>query len=699
MRKYPFVRQSGRKDCGASCLSMMIQYYHGYVPMEKLREETKTNLSGVSAYDLIDCASNLGFHAQGMKGTMEHLKKGEVQVPFIAHFLLEGNLGHYVVVYHMNLKRKQLLIADPSDKVKKISFEEFQKHWSGVLITLYPYKKLPLYEKEFSFKTFLFTLIKDYKSELIQLFLLSIFLSGFSILQSFFFEFFSNKLQITTKEEPFFFLFYLFLIMVFLKQVTNYFRHSLLIRMNVKMDYFLHQDTFEALIYLPYRFYRTRTTGEITSKMNDLEYVKSFLGDFVTTILVDGFLGIACFFVLCSLNLKLTLMSLLVGIGLCFLSFLFYHPIKKNIKKSQLSKADATSYMVESIHGFQSIKNLSLERKTIQNYLWKYQNYITHYLKLYQISLNQTVLKEFFTDLGSLLIILIGFLEILNGKMTFGTLVSIQMLVSYFMMPFHSFFSISFNYHEVKITLEHLAQLFYKEKQAKALSSSVQFPIEIKSLTYSFGDENILKDLSLTIHQGEKIMLIGKSGSGKSTLAKLLKQYYPVERAHVYFHKTDINDISSSAIEQFISYISQDEILFTGNLWGNLTMGREVEEKQVFEIARICEVSSIADQSNLGYFRLIEEDGFQLSGGEKERIILARMLLLNRPFFIIDEGMGEMDVSQERRILKNIFAFDPSLTILFISHRTDNQDLFTRVIELSDGKKKKDLIKNDGNTR
>lgn len=697
MRKYPFVRQSGNKDCGAACLSMVIQYYHGYVPIEKLKEETQTNRNGVSAYHLIECASKLGFHAKGMKGTIEHLKQEEVQVPFIAHVILEGSLGHYLVIYKINKKKKQLLIADPSDKIKKLSFEEFEKIWSGNIITLYPYKKLPLYNKEFSFKSFFFTLMKDYKSEFIQLFFLSVFLSCFSILQSFHFEFFSNKLQLTTKEEPYFFLFYLFLTMVFLKQVTNYFRHSLLIRMNVKIDYFLHQDTFETLIYLPYRYYRTRTTGEITSKINDLEYVKSFLGEFVTTILVDGFLGIACFIVLLFLSFKLAIISLLIGISLLFLSSIFYNSIKTNMKQSQLERANVTSYMVESIHGFQSIKNLNLEKKTIQNYLIKYQNYIKQYFKLYQVTLKQTILKELFTDAFSLIILFLGFLEIINGKITLGKLVSIQMLVSYFMVPFHSFFSIFLNYHEVKTTLEHLSQLFYQEKNIPQLSCNMNFPIEIQNLTYSFEEKPIFKNLSLTIKEGEKIMLVGQSGSGKSTLAKLFLKYYPVERTYLSFNQIDINDISPAYVEQFISYISQEEILFTGTLWDNLTMGNKVKEEEVLEIARICEVSEIANQSNLGYFRLIEENGFQLSGGEKERIILARTLILRHPFFIIDEGMGQMDVSQERRILKNILAFDPSLTILFISHRIDNQDLFHRVIEFEDGKKKRDMIKNDGN--
>lgn len=694
MRKYPFVKQEGIKDCGVSCLSMVIQYYGGFVPIEKLREESNTDQSGVTAYHLMKCANNLGFHAKGMKGTIANLEDGSIQFPIIAHVLLNGQMGHYIVIYKIDKKKRELLIADPSDRIKKISYDEFLNIWSGVFLLLYPHKRLPFFNQTFSIFEFFKLFINEYKKELFQLFLFSIFIILFSVLQSFFFEIFIDKMQISKEMSSYFFLFYLFVILILFKQITNFFRSKLLMSMNVKIDYFLHQDIFEALIFLPYRYYKTRTTGEVAAKMNDLEIVRSFMSEAVTTILVDCFLGIVCFICLCFLHLKLSLLSIFVGLLLLSLNFLFQKCMKRRIARVQIARADVHSFMIESFQGFSSIKNLFQENKTVQRYMRKYLDYINHYQSLYDVSFNQTILKELVIDIGNLAILFVGILEILKGHMTLGSLVSFQMLTSYFFMPFQSIFSISFNYQEVKSALSHIAELFYQEEKIPTFHCPVQFPVSMQNLTYSFREDTILKFISFDIKEGEKILFVGNSGGGKSTLMKILLKYLPVERAMVYFSSIDINDISEEQIKQFISYISQEEILFTESLWYNLTLGQAIEEEEVFKVARICEVDKIANRDSFGYFQILEENGFHLSGGEKERIILARTLLLKRPLLIVDEGMGQMDISQERRILKNIFENFKELTFIMISHRMNNRDLFTRLVELEKGVLKKDVSKN-----
>jgi len=141
-------------------------------------------------------------------------------------------------------------------------------------------------------------------------------------------------------------------------------------------------------------------------------------------------------------------------------------------------------------------------------------------------------------------------------------------------------------------------------------------------------------------------------------------------------------------LHQNICYISQNEILFTDSLYNNLVLDKVVEIDELNKVVSDCEVNDIVNNSNLGYKLLIEEDGFNLSGGEKQRIILARSLLKQSKIFIIDEGLSQVDVSLERKILKKILNTDS--TIIFISHRLDNLDLFERLIELEGGKIKRD---------
>ena len=142
-KRYPFVKQEGIKDCGVASLLMIIKYYKGYVGIEELRDMTKTDKKGTTAYHLIEAAKKIGFEAIGIKCTINDITKNKVILPCIAHVTLEDSYYHYVVVYEVNFNKKEVLIADPSNKIKRISFDDFNKIWNNVLITLYPIVKIP----------------------------------------------------------------------------------------------------------------------------------------------------------------------------------------------------------------------------------------------------------------------------------------------------------------------------------------------------------------------------------------------------------------------------------------------------------------------------------------------------------------------------------------------------------------------------
>ena len=174
-------------------------------------------------------------------------------------------------------------------------------------------------------------------------------------------------------------------------------------------------------------------------------------------------------------------------------------------------------------------------------------------------------------------------------------------------------------------------------------------------------------------------MVIGASGSGKSSLFKLLLKYYKAEKNSIMIDNIDINDID---INGDICYISQNEMLFNTSLYENLILDSKTKQKEVNEISHKVYL-------NKDYQMLIEDNGFNLSGGEKMRVVLARTLLKKPKILIIDEGLNAVDVNLERKILKNILNMN--MTIIFVSHRLDNMDLFKRVVELKEGRIIKDV--------
>ena len=164
-KKYPFIKQDGLKDCGVSSLLMIIKYYHGNISKERLRELTKTNKNGTTAYNLIEAARMLGFRANGIKCKLEEIEN--TNLPCIAYVTINDIYKHYIVIYKINFEKKELLIADPADKIKKISFSEFEKIYNEILITPSPKKKIPVFEKEESFFKYIKNILKKHKNKLI----------------------------------------------------------------------------------------------------------------------------------------------------------------------------------------------------------------------------------------------------------------------------------------------------------------------------------------------------------------------------------------------------------------------------------------------------------------------------------------------------------------------------------------------------
>ena len=188
-------------------------------------------------------------------------------------------------------------------------------------------------------------------------------------------------------------------------------------------------------------------------------------------------------------------------------------------------------------------------------------------------------------------------------------------------------------------------------------------------------------------------MIIGDSGSGKSTLMKLMLRYYKCNRNQIMLDNIDINDNSVESIKKDIVYLSQNETLFTDTLYNNIDLENTNNYEKFMELAKMCYVDEIVKDKNVGYNFLLEENGFNLSGGERQRIILARALMRDFKILIVDEGLNQVDISLERKILKNILSKYNDKTIIFISHRMENMDLFNRLIEFSNHKIKKDVCK------
>lgn len=668
---------------------MIINFYGGNLPIDQIRDLTKTDKNGTTAFHIIEACKSIGFNAEGIKSALEQLNKENLILPCIAHVVIDGKYKHFVVIYKIDFKNKKIIIADPSCSIKKITFSEFQKMWSGVLITLYPLKKLPL-TQNISFIDFLLKIIKLHKTFVFNIIMLSIFITIFSVISSFYMK---NILDaINYNNLTIIFIFFLF-INIF-KILSDFFRNKLLIYLNQKIDLLLTLDTYKKIISLPYNYYHTRTTGDIISRVNDLSIIRNMITKVSLSLFIDLPLALVTFIIFYIINTKLFFISLIIVFIYLLLMIFSKNRITNNINTIQVNKSETMSYMIETINGFETVKSVGNEAQIIDKFEKKYVKFLKNIFKFDNYNNTISILKDLVNAVGYLTIIYVGAKMVTLGNLTFGDLLVFVNLLNYFLEPIKNIIDLNSEIKEAKNSLRRILELFKNENKKQTFIDNVKVKeISFNNLSYSYDyKEKQLKNINLKLKK-QKILILGKSGSGKSTLFKLLMRYYEIPRNQITINGYDINDYKDDVIKQNFSYISQNEILYTDSIYNNLKIDKNITEEQIIEISKKCFIDEFLN--DLGLNMLIEENGYNLSGGQRQRIILARALLKNFEVLIIDEGLSQMDINLERKILKNLFKMYENKMIIVISHRLDNMDLYDRVIELKNGEIVKDVFKNE----
>lgn len=649
---------------------MILMYYQGYVSLDKLSEMMNTTQNGTTAYNLKETLKELGFNSYGFKSeNIDALK-----LPCIAHVIIKHSYKHYVVIYKVNLKRKTMLIADPSTGLKKLSFNEFQQIWSGVTIHMYPATHI-VYEPKPKTLKFIWYYIKKHLKLVVVIQILSIFISLLTVSSSMFFPLLISLLD---DQEKIYTVFLLFLFIFSIKNILSFIKNRLLTKLNLDLNQELQVDIFNKILNLPYRYYRRKTTGEITSYFNDLYTIRNAISNFTQISLIE----LPLILLLIISILKINIFIFIITIAIIFLVFIttLTHQKKQNIwiSESIRHKAIINSYITENIIGFETIKNLNIIDKVQGIFKEKYQNFLKITQKVFTYEINSEFLKNIINDLGILLIAITIF-KISNDLKFF---VILFILSSFLISSIKNILDFNYQINEVKSALINIIELITKKSENINILKTCG-DIVIKNLNYSYNKKDyVLKDINLTIKSKSKVMVTGNSGSGKSTLFKIIKGYYNDYEGSV---KIENNEINKNYFDNII-YVSQKEILFTGTLKDNLNL-----KSENLKNIKICEIDKF---SKGDHNELIEEDGFNLSGGQKQRIVLARALN-NFDILIIDEGLNQVSIDMERRILKNLFNNYSNKTIIYISHRLDNLDLFNQYIKMQKGKVVVDTKRNN----
>lgn len=675
--------QDGVKDCGICSLLTIVRYYNGNYSKEYLRTITNTTKDGVTAFALLEAAKNIGFDAVGVTGDVLDIAKKNL--PCIAHVVIQNKYKHFLVIYKIDKKNKVVMLADPSQGLVKMNVNDFEKMSTKVFLFLKPNKKIPYVKNESKVKNIICNFLNENKISLFIILLLSFLYNIISIMTSFNFQLIMSYALKYGSKYNLYIIFISMLILYILKELLIYVRNLVVNFISLKLDYSLITNVYSHILNLPYSYYRNRPVGEVIMRINDLSELKDSVSQLIVTFLLDIFLIIITLVFLFMINFKLTLIVIFTLILYFLITFIYNKILFKMLRLNKTDSSAVNTFMVESIEGAMSIRGSNAFLQFKDKFSSLYNNFIISSYNFFKKYNTLTFLNNFLISILIVVVITVGSIFVIDGDMDSSSIITYYSVLCFFLDPVKNVANFDVVVKKSRISIERIEELLMVEEE-KILLDNQKITGKLKNIlfkdvTFSYDfKNNVVNKLNLKIDKGEKVVIYGKSGSGKSTVAKILTRYLDIERGKVFINGYDINDYNLWSIREGITYVSQNEFLLTDTIYNNINMKGTRDAEYIFDVCKMIGVDKIVKFKNGGYNMILEENGSNISGGERERILLARAFVRDSDIYILDESFSEIDSLSEREILGKIFSKYKDKTIIVISHRMDNNDLYDRKI-------------------
>ncbi len=456
-----------------------------------------------------------------------------------------------------------------------------------------------------------------------------------------------------------------------------------------KMDVSILFGYYNHMIRLPMKFFSTRKTGEIISRFSDADNINDAVAETVLTLMLDVIMSVIGGIIVYFQNQYLFAVSVVILLFYLIIVFSFKGVLKKINNEVLENNSQLTSLIIQSINGIETIKSYNLEKRIQDETEFKYLKVIKSSLKRTKISIFLGTLSGLVELFGNMLIIWIGAAQVINGKLTLGEMLVFNTLLGYFTGPVKSLIGLQPTIQVAMVSADRLGEVIdldLEQTEEKLIPKNLKGDIEIKNLDFRYGTrELILKNINMEVKKGEKIALVGESGSGKTTLAKLILKFYDFEKGEININNFNIKDIDIIFLREKIAYISQDIFLFNKTIKENLILNDEIDIEEVIELAKKINAYDFINQLPQRFNYTIEENGANLSMGQKQRLSILRALLKKPDILIMDEATSNLDTITESIIQNTLNNLNLEMTIIIIAHRLSTIRMCDRIYVLDKG--------------
>ena len=694
LRRMRIIKQHDEQDCGAACLAMIAAHY-GYIShLAKFRDITKTDRMGTTLLGIVDGARSIGFNSDAFQTNkailLSNINDNTIKLPAIFLLHKRDNRKHFVVVFSYNKNKNAFVVGDPARGKSVIQTDEFFSEWTGYIVTFEPNNSF-IKRQEPSFLKKFYSFIQDQIKSLIVIILLSILICSIGIAGAFVFKLIIDGIEGSDFLNNINYIFIALIALYILQTIIQYLRGLIVVKMTKTIDLRISLNYYNHLMDLPVDSINNRQTGDYLSRFSETYTIRDAVSESTVSLILDTFLVLGCGTILFISNKKLFLIALTVLVCYTCAVFMFKGAIDRHLRNVMEKDASLQSYIKESIDGIETLKALNSINIVKERAFTRFESYVNAIFNSNMIFILQDTVITAIELIGSASVLWVGFKLVFTHEISLGMLITFISLLSYFTEPIKNLIELQPNIQKAIVAIDRLNDILSLEKEeleTKEIVLQDIWKVDYKNVYFRYGKrEEILKGVDFSIQQGQQIAIVGETGSGKTTIAKLLLGFYKPESGNIFINDEPISKYSLEDIRKNISYIDQNTFLFSDSLYNNLTfLNPKVSDSELNEVCERTCVNRIISKLPYGLETLLEENGMNFSGGERQQIAIARALVSKPKLLIIDEATSNLDLITENQVKKTLSGLKKDITCIIIAHRLNTIKECDRILVLDKGR-------------
>jgi len=669
-RRVSELRQMTAVECGACCLAMILNYYGCTTSVSDVQERCGVGRDGLSALTIVKAARLYGLRVRTVS-----LKKNDfrfITLPAIAHW----EFNHFVVIERWSAHHVDII--DPAIGRRKLAHAEFEAGFTGILIMLEPgtqfaHQAMGTRHATPTLWTYLRSLpnMRGVIAQIIGIsFALQIIGLGAPLLTAIIVNYI-----IPTKAGNLLMVLGLGMLFLILMQGTmKLLRTSLLIYLQARIDAQMMLHFLEHLLSLPYRFFQMRLNGDLLARAESNAAIRDLLTSQIISTLLDGSSVIIYLLVLITLSKLFTGVTVVIGsiqVGLLLITA----PALRRLTMQDLAAQGKTQgYLNEVLAGIATVKAAGVEQRALSRWTNLFFDEMNISIRRNYLQAMVGIAYEILQVLSPLLLLWVGAMQVMDGTMSVGTMLALNTLAVSFLVPLSSLASSGQKIQIARAHFDRLADVLGSESEQDL--QQVQMPpklrgsLELRDVSFQYDPHvpPVLNDISVRIWPRQKVALVGKTGSGKSTLGKLLIGLITPTKGEILFDGIPLQKLNYQEVRRQFGVVLQESFIFSGSVRENIAFNNsDMSMERIIRAAQAAAIHEDIKKMPMGYETLLSEGGSVFSGGQRQRLALARALANDPALILLDEATSALDVTTERAVEQNLNRL--ACTQIVIAHR------------------------------